>query len=116
MNGKDAFHISMPQYPAHTHYNPQGNGDVPVFVLHQNIRLRDITLSDILCSDHLPVIFHILDHFRATDFSNRAEKFTGWSSFRDLPLNQFIPESDLPLVKKEGVERCLQGFGWEARR
>jgi hypothetical protein len=37
--------------------------------------------SDILKSDHLSVIFHVVDHVRAWDFSNYAEKVTDREQF-----------------------------------
>jgi hypothetical protein len=40
------FEISAPQYP--THYSPMGNGDVLDIVVHKNIRLSDVIVSDIL--------------------------------------------------------------------
>jgi hypothetical protein len=38
------FQISTPQYP--THYSPAGNGDVLDIVVHQNIRVSDVIVSD----------------------------------------------------------------------
>jgi hypothetical protein len=52
------FEISAPQCP--THYSPEVNGDVLDIVVHQNIRVSNVIVSDILDSDHLPVIFHRL--------------------------------------------------------
>jgi hypothetical protein len=56
------FKISAPQCP--TQYSPVGNGDVLDIVVHKNIRLSNVIVSDILLSDHQPIIFHILDHVR----------------------------------------------------
>jgi hypothetical protein len=53
------FEISAPHCP--THYSPVGNGDVLDIVVHKNIRLSNVIVSDILDSDHLLIIFHILD-------------------------------------------------------
>jgi hypothetical protein len=39
------FDISAKQ--CHTHYSPAGNGDVLDIVIHQNIRVSDIIVSDI---------------------------------------------------------------------
>jgi hypothetical protein len=47
------FKISAPQCP--THYSPVGNGDVLDIVVHKDIRLSNV-VSDILNSDHLPII------------------------------------------------------------
>jgi endonuclease/exonuclease/phosphatase family metal-dependent hydrolase len=73
------FEISAPQYP--THYSPTGNGDVIHIVVHQNIRVPDVIVSDILDSDHLPIIFHILDHVKIRNISESIEKFTDWDRF-----------------------------------
>jgi hypothetical protein len=54
------FEISAPQWP--THYSPSENGDVLDIVVHQNSGVSDVIVSDILVSNHLPIIFHILDH------------------------------------------------------
>jgi hypothetical protein len=43
---------------------PWGSGDVQDIAAHKNIRLSNVIVSDILDSDHLPIIFHILDHVR----------------------------------------------------
>jgi hypothetical protein len=51
------FEISAPQCP--TYYSPLGNEDILDIVVHKNIRLSNIIVSDILDSGHLPVIFHI---------------------------------------------------------
>jgi hypothetical protein len=70
------FEISARQYP--THYSPAGNGDVLDIVVHQNIRVSDIIVSDILDSHNLPIIFHILDHVKIRNLSEPTEKFTDW--------------------------------------
>jgi hypothetical protein len=54
------FEISAPQCPIH--YSPAGNGDVLDIVVHQNIRVSDVEVSDILDSDHLPIVFHMMDN------------------------------------------------------
>jgi hypothetical protein len=51
-------------------------------VIHQNIRVSDATVSDILDSDHLPTVFHILDHVKIRDLSEPIEKFTDGISFK----------------------------------
>jgi hypothetical protein len=61
------FENSAPQCP--THYSPAGNGDVLDIVVHQNVRLSQGIVSDALDSDHLPILFHILD--RAARCPNR---------------------------------------------
>jgi hypothetical protein len=68
------FEISAPQCP--THYSPAGNGEVLDIVVHQNIRVSDVIVSDISDSDHLPIVFHILDHVKIRNLSEPIEKFT----------------------------------------
>jgi hypothetical protein len=78
------FEISAPQCP--THYSSAGNGDVLDIVVHQNIRVSDVIVSDILDSDHLPIVFYIQDHVKIRNISEPTEKFTDWNRFHSLPL------------------------------
>jgi hypothetical protein len=39
------------------------------------IRVSDVIVSDILDSDHLPIIFHIQDHVKIRNLSEPIEKF-----------------------------------------
>jgi hypothetical protein len=68
------FEISALQCP--THYSPAGNGYMLDIVVHQNIRVSDVIVSDIFYSYHLPIIFHILDHAKIRNLSEPTEKFT----------------------------------------
>jgi hypothetical protein len=72
------FEISALQCPT----SPPGNGDVLDIVVHQNIRLSDVIVSDILESDHLQKISHILDHVKIRNFSEHIEKFIDWDRFQ----------------------------------
>jgi hypothetical protein len=76
------FEISAPQYP--TNYSHAGNGDVLDTVVHKNIRLSDVIVSDILDSDHLPIVFHILEHVKIRNLSEPIEKYTDWDRFQSL--------------------------------
>jgi hypothetical protein len=60
--------MSAPQCP--THYTPVGNGDVPDIVVHKNIGISNVIVSDILAADHLPTVSHILDPVRTTNVSS----------------------------------------------
>jgi endonuclease/exonuclease/phosphatase family metal-dependent hydrolase len=73
---RNDFEISAPQCP--THYSHGGNGDVLDIVVHKNIRLSHVVVSDILDSDHLPILFHILDHVRTNKISEPVGKITDW--------------------------------------
>jgi hypothetical protein len=69
------FEISAPHCP--THYSPVGNGEVLDIVVHQNVRLSEVIVSDVLDSDHLLILFHIFDHVTSRNLSEPIEKFTG---------------------------------------
>jgi hypothetical protein len=76
------FEISAPQCP--THYSPAENCDVLDIVVHQNISLSDFIVSDILDSDHLPIVYHILYHVKIKNPSEPIEKYTDLDRFRSL--------------------------------
>jgi hypothetical protein len=88
-----AFEIFAPQYP--THYSPVGNGDVLDIVMHKNIRLSNVIVSDILDSDHLPIIFHNLDHVGTKTISAPLEKITDWERFYSLTSNLISPRIEI---------------------
>jgi hypothetical protein len=48
------------------------------------ISVSDVIVSDILDSDHLPIVFHILDHVKIRNLSEPIEKFTDWERFQSL--------------------------------
>jgi hypothetical protein len=87
------FEISTPQYS--THYSPVGSGDVLHIVVHKNIRLSKEIVSDILDSDHLPIIFHILDHVRTNPVSAPLEIITDWERFQSLTSNSISPRIEI---------------------
>jgi hypothetical protein len=68
-----------------------GNGDVLDIVVHKNVRLSEIIVSDNLDSDHLPIVFHLLGHIRIRKHSNPIEKFTGWERFQSLTSELISP-------------------------
>jgi hypothetical protein len=87
------FEISAPHCP--THYSPVGNGDVLDIVVHNNIRLSNVIVSDILDSDHLPITFHILDHVTTKNFSAPLEKFTDWERFQSRASNLILARIEI---------------------
>jgi hypothetical protein len=60
-------------------------------VVHQNIGLSSVTVSNILDSDHLPIIFHILDHVKIWNLSEPIEKFTDWEQFQSTVSDLISP-------------------------
>jgi hypothetical protein len=64
-------------------------------MIHKNIRISNAIVSDILDSDHLPIVFHILDAVRATKVSESLEKFTDWEWFQNLTSNLMSPRHEI---------------------
>jgi hypothetical protein len=91
--GVNEFEISAPRCPSH--YSPAGNGDIFNIVVHQNIRLSGVIVSDILDLDHLPIVFHILDHVKTKNLSEPIEKFTDWKWFQSLASDLISPRIDI---------------------
>jgi hypothetical protein len=87
------FEISAPQCP--THYSAAENGDVLDIVVHQNFRISDVIVSYILGSDHLPIIFHKLDHAKLRNLSEPIEKFTDWDQFQRIASELISPRIEI---------------------
>jgi hypothetical protein len=68
------FEIPAPQ--CCMHYTPDGRGDVLIVVVHQNVRLLEVIITDILDSDHLPVMFSVMDPVRTREALDPGEKLT----------------------------------------
>jgi hypothetical protein len=60
-------------------------------VVHENVRLSEIMVSDILDSDHPPIIFHLLDHIGTKKLLNPVGKFTDWEWFQSLDFELISP-------------------------
>jgi hypothetical protein len=52
--------------------------------VHKNSRLSEVTVSDILDSDHVTIVFHLLDHIRTRNLWDPVDKFTDWEQFQSL--------------------------------
>jgi hypothetical protein len=46
--------------------------------------MAEVIVSDVLNSDHLPILFHILDHVTTRNLSEPIEKFTDWERVQSL--------------------------------
>jgi hypothetical protein len=104
-DGND-FEISAPQCPPH--YSPGGNGDILDTVVHKNIRLSNVIVSDILYSDHLPIIFYILDHVTNKNVSTPLEKVTDWERFQNLASNLISPR--LQIISAAEADKATHEF------
>jgi hypothetical protein len=45
-------------------------------VVHKNVWVSEATDSDIIDSDHLPIVFHLLDHIKTRNPSGPVDKLT----------------------------------------
>jgi hypothetical protein len=96
-------------YLMQTNLKFQPRNSPPIITLAEKVTCSilwstKISLSDVVCdileSDHLPVIFHILDHTKSRNFSNPIEKFTHWDRFECLASELISPKIKI----KSGVE------------
>jgi hypothetical protein len=71
-----------------------GKGDMLDIVVHQNIGVSNVIISDILYSDHLPIVFNILCHVKIRNPSEPIEKLTDWDRFQNL-ASEYLPEPKL---------------------
>jgi hypothetical protein len=70
------------------HYAPDDT-DVVDVVVHQNSRLSEVVVIDILEAGYLSAIFSILDPAKIKEVSDPVEKLTDWELFQTPPLNRF---------------------------
>jgi hypothetical protein len=73
-------------------------------VVHQNIRVSDVIVSDILDSDYLPIVFHILVHVKVRNILEPFEKFRlgtvskpRWET--KIGNTEVTPQAIWPIVK-----------------
>jgi hypothetical protein len=76
------YEISAPQYQIH--YSPAENCDVLDIVVHNNVRLWEVTVFDILDSNHLPIVFHLQVLIRTRNFSDPVYKIAVWKRTQSL--------------------------------
>lgn len=83
------FQNSASQCP--THYTPDWNGSILDIMVQWHVQLSDVFVSDVLYSDHLPVIFHKLDHTNTKDFLAPVETLIDWEQFWSLASDIISP-------------------------
>jgi hypothetical protein len=97
------FEISTPQ--CLTRYSPGRNGDI---VVRQNISLSGVIVSDIVNSDHPPVVSHILDHVKTKNLSESVEKFIDWKRFQNLDSQLIAPR--IEINSEEEADKVVRDF------
>jgi hypothetical protein len=87
--------ISKFRGPHLTYFIPNGRGDVLDIVVHKDVRLSEVRILDIMDSDHLHIIFCILDHIKAWEILDPVEKFTDWERFQSLASALVSPRMEI---------------------
>jgi hypothetical protein len=87
------FVILAPQHP--THFVPNGKGDVLYVVVHKGVRLSEVRVLDIMDSDHLLIMFYILNHIKAGVILDPVEKFTDWQRLQSLASALVFPRVEI---------------------
>jgi hypothetical protein len=77
-------------------------------VLHKNVRLSEVIVSDILDSDHLPIIFHLLDHIRSRNLLDLVDRFTDWERFQRLASELISPK--IQINSEEEAYKAARDF------
>jgi hypothetical protein len=54
--------------------------------------MSEVIVSDVLDSNHLPILFHILDHVTTRNLSEPIKKFTDWERFQSLASDLVSPK------------------------
>jgi hypothetical protein len=84
------------------HNSPAGNDDVLDIVVHKNIRLLEVTVSEILDSDHLSIVFHLLE------LSDPVYRFTEGERFQS-PTSKFISPR-IEINSGEEVDKAVRDY------
>jgi hypothetical protein len=80
-------------------YTPDGRGNVLDIVVHQNVRLSEVIVTDILDSDHLPIMFSILNPARTREALDPIEKkkLRKWQVFQSLASELISPNIQIQM-------------------
>jgi hypothetical protein len=103
------FEISAPQHP--THFVSDGTGDVLDIVVNKGIRFSEVRVLDVMDSNHLQIMFCILDHVKAREIFDPVQKFIDWERFKSLASALGSPrieiESCTKLIKQLAILQLL---------
>jgi hypothetical protein len=100
------FEISAPQCPMH--YTP----DILNIVVHQNIQLAEVIVTDILDSGHLPIMYSILDPVRSRGALDPVEKLMDWEMFQSLTPEHISP--NIQIHFSDEADKGAQDFAASA--
>jgi hypothetical protein len=77
-----------------------GRGDVLDIVVHKDVVLSEVRVLDIVDSDHLPIVFCILDHVKARGIFDPVKKFRDWERFKSHASALVSPRIEINYVQK----------------
>jgi hypothetical protein len=77
-------------------------------VVHKNVLLSKVIVSDILDSDHLPVVFHLLDHVRTRNLLDSVDKLTDMERFQSLSFELISPR--IQSISSEEADKAAGDF------
>jgi hypothetical protein len=60
-----------------------------------------VSVPDILDSDHLPTVFHILDHVKSKNLLEPAAKFIDWECFQNCASDLISPRIEINSKKDD---------------
>jgi hypothetical protein len=80
--------------------SPTGNGYVLNIVVYRNLRLFEVLASDILDSDRLSIIFHLLGDIITRNFSGEVNSVSDWERFQSLASELISPRIQFSWGKK----------------
>jgi hypothetical protein len=80
----DINDLDILESQGHNDFFIPGNGDVINIVVHQIVRLSDLIIPGALDSDHLPVVFYVLDYAETRNHSDLLEKLRDRERFQSL--------------------------------
>jgi hypothetical protein len=84
-------------------------------VVHKDVRMSGVIVSDILDSDELPNSFSLADRIRIRNPSDLVDKFTDWERFQSLAPELILPRIQI-ISGGESQQSslglyCLYSFG-----
>jgi hypothetical protein len=74
----------------------------------QQYPVSEVTASESLKSDHLPVFLHLLDHIRTRNFLYPVDNFTFWEQFQSLVSELISPTA--PINSEEEAYKATRDF------
>jgi hypothetical protein len=69
-------------------------------LVHKNVQMSEVIVSDILESHHLPILVRFLDHIKTRNLPDPVDKFTDWERFQSLVSELISPRIQINTVEE----------------